>query len=319
MPIGHIKNTSDSHDLDGQEEDNVDDHDSLPSRHYRRFYPIELEKATDVMDPDTKIFKSPFRDLPIFRNKKRGSSSILKGLFGSSQDDEMTTVEVGYFKCSINVFSPNDELKNQRDCKDELNKLMEIVRDIYYQKKQADFPFSKGQIEKMITQPNKDSKDKLMKIRDCIYDIGLKQSDVFPTIQDVIENNQLINILSKSTQCRLRVYFLEAYNLAQKDIMSPSDPYLIVKCGKEMKDDRENYILDCSDPKFYKSFDFNIEFPGAPLLEIFVNDYDDFFGDDLIGCTKIDLDDRYFSQGWNSIKHKPIEFRDLYEESSTVP
>jgi len=38
-------------------------------------------------------------------------------------------------------------------------------------------------------------------------------------------------------------------------------------------------------------------------------DYDDIFGDDLIGETVIDLEDRYFSTEWQCIKNKPIEYR----------
>ena len=47
-------------------------------------------------------------------------------------------------------------------------------------------------------------------------------------------------------------------------------------------------------------------------------DYDGFFGDDLIGISKIDLDDRFYSQSWLAIEDKPIEYRDLYEDSSTI-
>jgi hypothetical protein len=40
-----------------------------------------------------------------------------------------------------------------------------------------------------------------------------------------------------------------------------------------------------------------------------VFDYDEIFGDDLIGTTIIDLEDRYFTMEWQSLKEKPIEYR----------
>ena len=40
------------------------------------------------------------------------------------------------------------------------------------------------------------------------------------------------------------------------------------------------------------------------------------FGDDLIGETVIDLEDRYFSSDWNAMPTKPIEYRKLYHPSS---
>ena len=41
-------------------------------------------------------------------------------------------------------------------------------------------------------------------------------------------------------------------------------------------------------------------------------DYDDLFGDDLIGKTSIDLDDRFFNCQWSALTEKPIEYRDLW-------
>lgn len=45
-------------------------------------------------------------------------------------------------------------------------------------------------------------------------------------------------------------------------------------------------------------YEFDAEFPGAPPLVIKAYDYDDLFGDDLIGKTTIDLDDRFFCPDW---------------------
>ena len=72
------------------------------------------------------------------------------------------------------------------------------------------------------------------------------------------------------------------------------------------------------DPDFHKTFEFDGSFPGCAPLVIKLMDYDDMFGDELIGSTSIDLEDRYFSPEWQSIRQKPIEFRDLYHPSSTI-
>lgn len=47
-------------------------------------------------------------------------------------------------------------------------------------------------------------------------------------------------------------------------------------------------------------------------------DYDRVFGDDFIGETVVDLEDRFFSPEWQSLKNKPIEYRQLYHKSTKV-
>jgi hypothetical protein len=58
--------------------------------------------------------------------------------------------------------------------------------------------------------------------------------------------------------------------------------------------------------------------PGAPTLRIQVFDSDDLFGDDMIGETFVDLDDRFFNPEWAKLAHKPIEYRQLYLPSSQM-
>jgi hypothetical protein len=57
---------------------------------------------------------------------------------------------------------------------------------------------------------------------------------------------------------------------------------------------------------------------GSAPLEIEAWDYDDLFGDDLIGKSIIDLDDRFFSPEWRAIENKPIEYRELYHPSTSL-
>ena len=81
--------------------------------------------------------------------------------------------------------------------------------------------------------------------------------------------------------------------------------------------DRENYVEDEPNPDFYKCAEFAAKFPGCPMLEVAVYDWDMVFGDDLIGSDFIDLEDRYFSPDWSAIDNKPIEFRPLMTASSS--
>jgi hypothetical protein len=94
---------------------------------------------------------------------------------------------------------------------------------------------------------------------------------------------------------------------------------LKIRCGTKKFNERENYQLDQPNPKFHKLYEFDAEFPGAAPVTIKAFDYDDLFGDDLIGKTVIDLDDRFFCPEWQQIEDKPIEYRSLLHPSSQVP
>jgi Ca2+-dependent lipid-binding protein len=48
----------------------------------------------------------------------------------------------------------------------------------------------------------------------------------------------------------VRVYMIEGFDLASRDIGGFSDPYLKLKCGNKVFDERKNYILDEPNPKF---------------------------------------------------------------------
>jgi len=91
---------------------------------------------------------------------------------------------------------------------------------------------------------------------------------------------------------------INAFDLASRDNGSFSDPYLIVSLGNKTYNERANYLLDEPNPEFHKYYDFESVFPGCPPLVINVMDYDDIFGDDSIGITNVDLEDRFFSPDW---------------------
>jgi hypothetical protein len=70
---------------------------------------------------------------------------------------------------------------------------------------------------------------------------------------------------------------------------------------------------------FYKCYELKPQFPNETSLEISVWDWGKIIPDELIGTTKIDLENRYFSKQWKDYELKPYEFRTLWNPTSRSP
>eukprot|EP00475_Leptophrys_vorax_P037443 TRINITY_DN645_c0_g2_i2.p1 TRINITY_DN645_c0_g2~~TRINITY_DN645_c0_g2_i2.p1 ORF type:complete len:555 (+),score=161.30 TRINITY_DN645_c0_g2_i2:318-1982(+) len=116
----------------------------------------------------------------------------------------------------------------------------------------------------------------------------------------------------------VRVYVLRAKSLTGMDSNGKSDPYLVASLGKQKVSLRSNYISATCEPEFYESFEFASQIPGPSELKLEVWDYDG-IGDDLIGATTIDVEDRYFSKDWKALPLKPVEWRNLMNPTSKNP
>ncbi|KAF3843460.1 hypothetical protein F7725_002309 [Dissostichus mawsoni] len=75
-----------------------------------------------------------------------------------------------------------------------------------------------------------------------------------------------------------------------------SDPYIVLRLGKNEIKDRDNYIPKQLNPVFGSSFEMQASFPQESLLSVVIYDYDMVGGDDLIGETRIDLENRFYSR-----------------------
>ncbi|ETO84330.1 hypothetical protein F444_01744 [Phytophthora nicotianae P1976] len=171
-------------------------------------------------------------------------------------------------------------------------------------------------------------------------DVGMyKMAGYFKGLIRVIEREDEkplfdFDTLLQTLPYEVRVYVLDGVGFAPMDIglngrPGKSDPYLRLKLGDKKISDRKNYIEDTTDPDFYKMFMFNAKLPGASILTIEAMDHDLIGGDDLIGKTTIDLEDRLFDRRWQAmgkmyetssrLRLKPLETRTLNIPTSRAP
>jgi len=101
---------------------------------------------------------------------------------------------------------------------------------------------------------------------------------------------------NESQELVVRVYAVRGIELQAQDSNGKSDPYIQIVCGDKKLKDRDNYIPANLNPVFGRAFELTVTLPRDNTLTISVFDYDLIGGDDLIGETKIDLEDRLMSR-----------------------
>ncbi|KAI5932249.1 Fer-1-like protein 6 [Manis javanica] len=126
----------------------------------------------------------------------------------------------------------------------------------------------------------------------CIYK-SFKESSIEDSgqlrIQQGIPPSYPVKVL-------IRVYIVAAFNLSPADPDGKADPYIMVKLGQTEIKDRDRYIPKQLNPVFGRSFEIQATFPKESLLSILIYDHDMIGTDDLIGETKIDLENRFYSK-----------------------
>ncbi|KAF0043999.1 hypothetical protein F2P81_003157 [Scophthalmus maximus] len=128
----------------------------------------------------------------------------------------------------------------------------------------------------------------------CMYKVSddLSRDVSFDSTMGMFQNiphNDPINVL-------VRIYVIRATDLHPADINGKADPYITIKLGKTEIKDKENYISKQLNPLFGKSFDVEATFPMDSTLTVSIYDWDLVGTDDLIGETKLDLENRFYSK-----------------------
>ncbi|KAL3320563.1 hypothetical protein Ciccas_000767 [Cichlidogyrus casuarinus] len=112
------------------------------------------------------------------------------------------------------------------------------------------------------------------------------------------ENFELLDNLPGNDPFYLtvRVYIIRAFDLHPTDPNGKSDPYVMLILGEQVINDRENYKPKTLEPVYGRVFEIKCRMPHDSILKIKIFDYDMIGTDDLIGETKIDLENRFFSR-----------------------
>ncbi|XP_066558256.1 fer-1-like protein 4 [Amia ocellicauda] len=122
-----------------------------------------------------------------------------------------------------------------------------------------------------------------------IYPISQEDEDAECKITKGIPKNVPIKVL-------VRVYVVKATNLAPTDPNGKADPYVVVKVGQQQMDSKDHYIPKQLNPVFGEVFELTVSFPLETELSLMVYDHDLVGSDDLIGETRIDLENRLYSR-----------------------
>ncbi|KAG4068663.1 hypothetical protein HA402_002354 [Bradysia odoriphaga] len=115
------------------------------------------------------------------------------------------------------------------------------------------------------------------------------QKGLEPAFAPTLPTNDPIHVL-------VRVYIVKASDLHPMDLNGKADPYVVLQLGSKRISDKENYVSKQLNPVFGKCFEIEATFPQDSMLNIQVLDWDLVGSDDLIGETRIDLENRFYSK-----------------------
>ncbi|XP_042370721.1 fer-1-like protein 4, partial [Plectropomus leopardus] len=153
------------------------------------------------------------------------------------------------------------------------------------------FPLYKGRAS--IEDDEEDEEERLMgKYKGSFLVYPLDPGDEEDTtcqITNGIPKNSPIKVL-------VRVYVVKATNLAPTDPNGKADPYLVVQAGQQSLDTQDRYIPKQLNPTFGEMFEFTLSFPMETELVVTVMDHDIIGSDDVIGETRVDLENRFYSR-----------------------
>ncbi|XP_061486315.1 fer-1-like protein 4 [Rhineura floridana] len=148
------------------------------------------------------------------------------------------------------------------------------------------FPLHRGKASE--DEDGNEEENFVGKYKGSFYVYRTEEAGAEHKISQGIPRNRPIKVL-------VRIYIVKATNLSPTDPNGKADPYLVVRIGQQQKDTKDRYIPKQLNPVFGEVLELSISFPIESELSITIFDHDLIGSDDLIGETKIDLENRFYS------------------------
>ena len=192
-------------------------------KHYRRFFNKPLEDCKDELD-----IRSPFKNIPIRRGKYEDKSD------DTAFFESMRNIESKVIKIYSDKGENKTLIKNNKDA---------ILFDNIHE-----YGIFKSLIR--VAQKNKIREYMDMKNK-------LTQANIDITSEIYIMNkfNEMAKMILVEKQVIINIYVLELRNLAKRDSLSETDPYVILKLGKQIINDEKNALIDEQSCNWYKLYE----------------------------------------------------------------
>ncbi|KAM6298716.1 fer-1-like protein 4 [Aegotheles albertisi] len=149
------------------------------------------------------------------------------------------------------------------------------------------FPLHRGKANE--DEDGNEEENFVGKYKGSFYVYPTEEAGTDPKVSQGVPRNRPIKVL-------VRVYIIKATNLSPADPNGKADPYVVVTVGQEQKDTKERYIPKQLNPVFGEVVELTVSFPMESELTVAIFDHDLVGSDDLIGETKIDLENRFYSK-----------------------
>jgi hypothetical protein len=148
-----------------------------------------------------------------------------------------------------------------------------LIQPIYELDLKKKFIFNTDDFIRRCDDTDFDFETVLKELKELNQELGIGALKIVPKISTYLSEIRLAQKLNEITECKIRLYMLEGFNFAQRDLFSASDPFLVIKVdGKVEFDEEKNYQIDEPNPKFYKTYEITRNFPGCPRIDIIAYD-----------------------------------------------